>query len=242
MRWPMASPGSFRTRQSEKRAVKNASALRQLGATQQKLLRKLLSCPQGASVEELCKALGVTHNAVRQHLTALLAAGWVARGETRPSGGRPRACFVLLPAGRELFPRNYALIARGMIEHLYAHAGTAPVQDMLAEMGANLGAAAAARIATARGAEDATRLLAEQLDALGYEAQVSQRDGHGEVEAWNCVFHALAKAHPDVCRFDLAFMSAATGRPVQRTACMLHGQPACRFRLGAVPAKTVATK
>lgn len=212
--------------------MKHTSALRQLGGTQQKLLRKLLLSPQGATVEELCRAIGITHNAVRQHLTALMAQGLVARGESVPSGGRPRACFVLLPAGRELFPRNYALIAGGVLEYLYAHEGAQAVQAMLAEIGAELGRSAAERIAAATDPDEVTRLLAEQLDALGYEAQVVEAQGHAEVEAWNCVFHSLAKTHPDVCRFDLAFMSAATGRPVQRTQCMLHGAPACRFHVG----------
>lgn len=212
--------------------MRHTSALRQLGGTQQKLLRKLLLSPQGATVEELCRAIGITHNAVRQHLTALMAQGLVARGESVPSGGRPRACFVLLPAGRELFPRNYALIAGGVLEYLYAHEGAQAVQAMLAEMGAELGRGAAERIAAATDPDEVTRLLAEQLDALGYEAQVVEAQGHAEVEAWNCVFHSLAKTHPDVCRFDLAFMSAATGRPVQRTQCMLHGAPACRFHVG----------
>ena len=212
--------------------MRHTSALRQLGGTQQKLLRKLLLSPQGATVEELCRAIGITHNAVRQHLTALMAQGFVARGESIPSGGRPRACFVLLPAGRELFPRNYALIAGGVLEYLYAHEGVQAVQAMLAEMGAKLGRDAAERIAAATDSDEVTRLLAEQLDTLGYEAQVADVDGHPEVEAWNCVFHSLARTHPDVCSFDLAFMSAATGRPVQRTQCMLHGAPACRFRIG----------
>lgn len=218
--------------------MKHTSALRQLGGTQQKLLRKLLLSPQGATVEELCRAVGITHNAVRQHLTALMAQGLVARGESVPSGGRPRACFVLLPAGRELFPRNYALIAGGVLEYLYAHEGTQAVQAMLAEMGAKLGRDAAERIAAATDPDEVTRLLAEQLDTLGYEAQVVDAEGHAEVEAWNCVFHSLAKTHPDVCRFDLAFMSAATGRPVQRTQCMLHGAPACRFHVADAQAKT----
>lgn len=212
--------------------MKHASALRQLGMTQQKLLRWLLQSPQGATVEDLCRTLGVTHNAVRQHLNALMAAGFVARGKSMASGGRPRACFVLLAAGRELFPRNYALIADGMIEYLYAHAGTQAVQHLLSEMGARFGKDAATRLVTAADPEEATRLLAEQLDTLGYEAQVVEAEGHTEVEAWNCVFHSLARQHPDVCKFDLAFMGAATGRPVQRTQCMLHGAPACRFRLG----------
>ncbi|TAN08343.1 MAG: HTH domain-containing protein [Rhodanobacteraceae bacterium] len=220
--------------------MKRASALRQLGDTQQKLLRRLLLSPQGVTVEDLCKTLGVTHNAVRQHLAALMARGFIARGQSLPSGGRPRACFVLLPAGRELFPRNYALIAERMLEYLYAHAGTQAVQVMLADMGTRLGEDAAMRIATAADPEAATKLLAEQLDSLGYEAEVVEADGHTEVAAFNCVFHQLARAHPDVCRFDLAFMSAATGRPVQRTQCMLHGAPACRFRIGNGPAKTGA--
>ena len=221
--------------------MQRPGTLRQLGTTQQKLLRRLLLAPQGASVEDLCRTLGVTHNAVRQHLAALMAAGFVARGSSVQSGGRPRACYVLEEAGRELFPRNYALVARGMIEYLYAHAGTQAVQHMLAEMGSRLGEEAAARIGAAGDAQEVTRLLAEQLDTLGYEAQVVEADGHTEVEAWNCVFHSLARSHPDVCRFDLAFMGAATGRPVQRTQCMLHGSPACRFRIGAAPPRGISS-
>jgi len=217
--------------------MKHASALRQLGATQQKLLRQLLAAPQGATVETLCDALGVTHNAVRQHLTALIAAGFVERGSARPTGGRPQSRYVLLPAGRELFPRNYGLIATSVLERLYASSGKAAVQTLLVEIGRELGSAAAERINTADADETATA-LAEQLDALGYEAQAVQRDGETQVEAYNCVFHALAKAHPDICRFDLAFMEAATGRPVQHMECLLRGGHACRFRLGGTAGKS----
>lgn len=211
--------------------MKAVGALRQLGQTQQKLLRSLLAAPQGASVETLCLALGVTHNAVRQHLAALIAAGYVERGTARPTGGRPQARYLLLPAGRELFPRNYGLIATGILEHLYASAGKAAVQSLLATMGQELGSAAASRIDGEDDAAIAAR-LAEQLDALGYEASTVQRDGETQVEAWNCVFHTLARTHPDVCRFDLAFMEAATGRPIQHMECLLRGGHACRFRIG----------
>ncbi|GAB3787625.1 helix-turn-helix transcriptional regulator [Dyella agri] len=211
--------------------MKAASALRQLGQTQQKLLRALLAEPQGASVETLCQALCVTHNAVRQHLAALIAAGYVERGMALPSGGRPQARYLLLPAGRELFPRNYGLIATGILEHLYATAGKAGVQALLATIGQELGSAAASRVDGEDEAAIATR-LAEQLDALGYEASTVKRDGETQVEAYNCVFHTLARAHPDVCRFDLAFMEAATGRPIQHMECLLRGGHACRFRVG----------
>ncbi|HEU4665675.1 MAG TPA: helix-turn-helix domain-containing protein [Dokdonella sp.] len=211
--------------------MKPASALSQLGPTQQRVLRRLLLAPQGATVETLCEALGISHNAVRQHLTALIAAGYVERGTALPSGGRPQARYVLQAAGRELFPRNYGLVATSVLEHLYAASGKSAVQALLATIGRELGTAAAERIATADD-DDTARALAGQLDALGYEALAVRRDGETQVEAYNCVFHALAKAHPDVCRFDLAFMEAATGRPVQHLECLVRGGHACRFRLG----------
>jgi predicted ArsR family transcriptional regulator len=214
--------------------VKPAGTLRHLGATQQKVLRQLLLAPEGVTVERLCEALGVTHNAVRQHLTALLAAGYIERGMARPTGGRPQARYVLLPAGRELFPRNYALIANSVIERLYADGGKAGVQALLGDIGRELGAAAAERIA-AVGDDETAHALADQLDALGYEARAVRRDGETQVEAYNCVFHALAKAHPDICRFDLAFMEAATRRPIQHLECLVRGGQACRFRLGRAP-------
>lgn len=205
-------------------------ALREMGTTRHKLLRVLLAAPQGATVESLCEALHVSHNAVRQHLTALITAGYIERGTALPTGGRPQSRYVLRPAGRELFPRNYAVIATGVIEHLYASSGKSGVQAMLGEIGRSLGEAAAERIRTAD-PDTTAAALAEQLDALGYEAQAVQRDGETQIEAYNCVFHALARAHPDVCRFDLAFMEAATGHPVQHMECLLRGGQACRFRL-----------
>jgi len=211
--------------------LKLASALRQLGPTQQKLLRRLLVSPEGATVDALCDALHVTHNAIRQHLTALIASGYVERGSALPSGGRPQARYMLLPAGRDLFPRNYGLVATSVLERLYATAGKASVQAMLGDIGRELGAAAAERVSVA-GDDETARALADQLDALGYEAQAVKRDGEMQVEAYNCVFHALAKAHPDICRFDLAFMEAATGRSVHHLECLLRGGHACRFRLG----------
>ena len=207
------------------------SGLRRFGSTQQKLLRALLPAPQGLCVEALCQALRISHNAVRQHLTALLAAGVVAHGSARPSGGRPQARYLLTATGRELFPRNYGLIATKVLERLYTDAGPAQVQAMLVEMGRELGLAAAS-VASVEDDADAAVALAAQLDALGYEAQAARHGAEMQVEAYNCVFHALARAHPEVCRFDLAFMEAASGRPIQHLECLVRGGHACRFRLG----------
>jgi predicted ArsR family transcriptional regulator len=45
------------------------------------------------------------------------------------------------------------------------------------------------------------------------------------------VFHSLARRNADVCRFDIAFMEAATGRRIQRAECIVRGGYVCRCLL-----------
>lgn len=79
---------------------------------------------------------------------------------------------------------------------------------------------------------DACRRTAFTHDRLGYEAVATTRGGEPQVEASNCVFHALAQRNPDVCRFDLAFMEAATGRRIHHMECIVRGGQVCRFKVG----------
>src|SRR5688572_32517596 len=205
--------------------------LRHLGATQQALLRHMLQQPDGISVETLCERLRISHNAVRQHLTALTAKGWVERMAPRPTGGRPEARFHLTAEAHALFPRNYAQIAGALMEGVIARLGDEGAQDLLVGLGQGLGLAEPAPPPDAS-REDIAHALAQRLDQLGYEAVATQRGGQAQVEAYNCVFHALARAHPDVCRFDIAFMEAASGRRIHHMECMVRGGHVCRFRIG----------
>src|SRR3546814_14495702 len=68
---------------------------------------------------------------------------------------------------------------------------------------------------------------------------------HGDdwqVEAFNCVFHGLAKQHPQVCKFDLAYMEAASGRRIHHMECIVRGGHVCRFKLGPEPARDNASR
>lgn len=210
--------------------------LRRLGPTQQALLRHLLREPDGSNVEALCAALRISHNAVRQHLTALLARGWVERARPRATGGRPQARFRITASGQSLFPRNYAGIASALLDSLVERLGEASARALLVDLGHRLGSQDPIHDAT--GDAELAAALAERLDRAGYEAIATQRGGAAQVEAFNCVFHAMAKRHPDVCRFDLAFMEAASGRRIEHRECIVRGGHVCRFAL--LPAGTDA--
>ncbi|MEO5963439.1 MAG: hypothetical protein ABIO75_06990 [Thermomonas sp.] len=212
-----------------------AHGLAQFGDTQQRLLRQLLLARDGVGVEALCEQLRVTHNAVRQHLTTLSVRGLIERVEPVATGGRPQVRYALTGEGRELFPRNYGAIAAALISQLHTHMGEAEVGAMLQELGSTV--AATQTVIQAESGEALARALAQRLDALGYEAVPALHGDDWQVEAFNCVFHGLARQHSQVCKFDLAYMEAATGKRVHHMECIIRDGHVCRFKLGPEPAR-----
>jgi predicted ArsR family transcriptional regulator len=208
-----------------------AQGLARFGDTQKRLLRQLLLASDGCPVETLCERLRISHNAVRQHLTALLGQGYVERVQSRPTGGRPQARFALTAAGRELFPRNYGAIAGALLTHLHSRLGDSETGSLLQDLGASVAAAQPALQPEER-PDGVARALAERLDGLGYEAVAARHGEEWQVEAFNCVFHALAREHPQVCKFDIAYLEAASGHRIHHMECIVRGGHVCRFRIG----------
>lgn len=208
-----------------------AHGLARFGDTQQRLLRQLLLASDGCPVETLCERLRISHNAVRQHLTALTGHGYVERVESRPTGGRPQARFALTATGRELFPRNYGAIAGALLAQLHSRMGEAEVGSLLQDLGATVAATQPA-LQPGDGPDGMARALAQRLDGLGYEAVPARHGDDWQVEAFNCVFHALARQHPQVCKFDLAYLEGVSGRRIHHMECIVRGGHVCRFRIG----------
>ena len=209
-------------------------SLAQLGSTRQALLRQVLRRgPDGADVESLCTALRISHNAVRQHLTALSVAGFIEHAPPRPTGGRPQSRYRLTAAGHDLFPRNYGVIAGALLGAMADRMGGEATRGLLADLGGTLGRADP--IDPALPDAEIADALAERLQRAGYEAVPTSRGGQAQVEAFNCVFHAIARENRDVCRFDIAYMEAASGRRIQHAECIVRGGHVCRFLIGHAP-------
>ena len=110
-----------------------------LGLRQQQLLTLLLENKVGLTVENLSKGLGITDNAVRQHLTALERDGIVAKGEMQSTGGRPEQLFGLTKVGQELFPRHYSWFAELLISSVREEHGSEALRERLETMGRAVG-------------------------------------------------------------------------------------------------------
>jgi predicted ArsR family transcriptional regulator len=196
---------------------------------QRRLLSMLRQQPAGITVDRLAERLTVSRNAVRQHLTTLERDGFVVRGATRPTKGRPEQLYQLSDKGLEQFPRRYSWFADFLIQAVKRTGGATGLRQTMAEMGA----AAAAQIgsgSTADTLQGKVQNLAKVMTELGYEAEVAEDQAQPTIEACNCLYHHVAAAHPEVCEFDLALLRGVTGADVELDECMVRGGTVCRFR------------
>jgi predicted ArsR family transcriptional regulator len=194
---------------------------------QQGLLKLLLEHKEGLTMEELANALAVSKAAVHQHLSALERGGYVTMKGLRKTGGRPCQVYALTERGVNLFPKQYAWFSKLLLKQLLTQLGSAQVQSLLHLLGRETAASLRARL---EGKEACERLkeIVNIMQELGYEAELKGE----EVLARNCVYHDLAREHPEVCALDLGLLDGLVGEPVIQTECMLRGGTACRFCLG----------
>jgi predicted ArsR family transcriptional regulator len=198
----------------------SSTVLDQYGDTQRRLLEALLYHVTGRSADQLVQEVGVTANAVRQHLGALERDGLVTYDVAPAARGRPQHRYRLSERGREAFPRRYRQLAEAVLLELAAELDEPALARAMRRMGRRAAAVAAG---ADRASVPATARLMTQL---GYEAETRSAS---EIAARNCVFHQLAQRFPAVCEFDLGFMEATTGRRVEHRECMLRGGACCRF-------------
>jgi predicted ArsR family transcriptional regulator len=202
------------------------------GVRQQQLLTLLLQKKVGLTVENLSKSLGITDNAVRQHLVALERDGMVARGETQSTGGRPEQLYGLTAAGNELFPRHYSWFAELLINSLQEEQGTDALRKRLESLGTGIGRQIKTRLMAIEDKPGRIRALSGIMQELGYQSgwADSPNENLPMIEASNCVFHTLAQRYPEVCYFDLAMMAEVVGCEVIHDECMVRGGHLCRFK------------
>jgi predicted ArsR family transcriptional regulator len=190
------------------------------------LVRRLSKAPDGLTIDALAEAVGITRPAVRQHLAAIEAEGYVVLGEYRATGGRPVRAYQLTARGRELMPRRYSWFSGVLLASLLEEKGPEGMAAWLRAIADSLAVGFAPRMAGLAFPERIAE-AARVLDELAYDA--TARPEEGLIEATNCVYHELAATEPAVCQFDLAILERLTGGTVEHQECLVRGGGVCRF-------------
>jgi predicted ArsR family transcriptional regulator len=130
-----------------------------------------------------------------------------------------------------LFPRQYSWFAELLINSLREEKGADALRERLEGMGKAVGRQVAGRLAGVKDKRERIRAQAGIMRELGYQSgSIDPEEKWPAIEATNCVFHTLAKCHPEVCHFDLAMMSEVVGCNVVHDECMVRGGQVCRLK------------
>jgi DeoR family transcriptional regulator, suf operon transcriptional repressor len=202
------------------------------GNSQQQVLAQLLERKSGATLEELVNSVGLSRTAVNQHLMGLERDGYVRKAAPRKTGGRPQHIYVLTEEGTNQFPKQYSWFSKLLIETLREQVGEEQVGKYMYELGVKKSAMLIPRLVGKNRAERIAEIV-KIMNETGFSARTvspNDPDKLPRVECRNCVYHDLSKDYPEVCRFDIGFLSGLMGAEVEHQACMQRGSDTCRFR------------
>jgi DeoR family transcriptional regulator, suf operon transcriptional repressor len=202
------------------------------GDSQKQVLEQLLQHKSGATLDELVTAVSLSRTAVNQHLMTLERDGYVRKAAARKTGGRPVNVYVLTEDGTNLFPKQYSWFSKLLIQTLHQELGEERVNQYMYNLGVTASAALIPRLIGKNRTERIAEIVAI-MNETGFIARTTSPAGSDKlprVECRNCVYHDLSKDYPEVCRFDIGFLSGLMGAEIEHEACVQRGDDTCRFR------------
>jgi predicted ArsR family transcriptional regulator len=182
------------------------------------------------TVEELAEALGLTDNAVRNHLSSLERDGIVRQeGVRRGKGaGKPAVVYELHPDAEPLFSRAYQPVLAAVLDVLVDELPAERTAEILDEVGRRIGLSVGGRASGTL--SDRVATAAAALRALGGEVDVVIEDDRLMLRATGCPLSSTVSRRPETCRAVEALVSEVVGAPV-RECCVRGQRPRCCFRV-----------
>lgn len=202
-----------------------------LSENQQRILDFLLEKHEGATLEDLSDLLGITKTAVKEHVLKLLSRDYLAFSDSKGVVGRPKRRYHLTDAGMEVFPRQYSWLSMMLLELLAEDMGAAAVSKIMRSLADKIAVTMKSRFTNLPIGPKRFQEISNILNELGYRSSVKQSDLRKGVviEATNCVYHSVAKTHPELCQFDTRLIEKISGLSVKLEACIARGGSVCRF-------------
>lgn len=182
-----------------------------------------------ATIKELEDLLGVTTNAVRQHLTTLQGEGFIERHTVHAGVGRPHHAYFTTPKVQELFACQCDDLALTLLQEVFQLEGQERALVLLDRVGTRLASKYASTVRSSL-LQERVGELAGTLNGNGVLSDARMKDDNTfELRTYNCPFHELAQEHREICEMDTNMMSKVLGSDVNLSACMLDGHAGCTF-------------
>ena len=179
------------------------------------------------TVQDICSAVGVTANAVRQRLWRLVGNGFVERNLVRSGRGRPHYVYRVTEKGLRQLGDNYGDLAlilwreiRKIDDPEVRQAITTRVRDALVSRLGRFGEGML---------QDRMRRLGDSLVNRGYDVEVGAVGALPILRENSCPYQELAEEDRDICGLEREVFEKALGTEVRLTHCCLDGHHCCEF-------------
>jgi predicted ArsR family transcriptional regulator len=179
------------------------------------------------SAKEIADALGVTHNAVRAHLTGLRRAGLVREAGSRRGSSRPTVVYELAPRAESALSHAYVPFVAHLLRALGERMSTDELHGLMRMVGRSLAAEQSPLRGDLRRRVDAARALLTDLGAL---TEAEPADHGFVIRGYGCLLAEAVHGRPEVCRAMESLLAELLEVPVEE-CCERGERPRCCFRI-----------
>ena len=181
-----------------------------------------------ASAEAVAADLGVTPNAVRQHLTNLERDGYVTSQPERQRRGRPSLLFSLTDRADAAFPKRYGQLATMVLQEVLEMNGPEALDEIFKRI-AHRHADEIAPDLEGLDFDDKLNRVVEWIGRAGTLAEQTEVAEGVKVTIHNCPFRNTALKFPQVCSLTPHLISRLTGAAVSQSESIHRNDAYCSF-------------
>jgi predicted ArsR family transcriptional regulator len=181
-----------------------------------------------ASAETIASDLGVTPNAVRQHLTNLERDGFVISHPERRARGRPSLLFSLTERADSVFPKRYGQLATMVLQEIREMGGEEALDEIFARVAARHASAIEKDLDGLDFDQKLSRVVA-WIGRAGTLAEQTETEEGVKVTIHNCPFRNTALKFPQVCTITPHLLSQLLGGAVSQSDSIHRHDSYCSF-------------
>jgi|SRR5687767_1126869 len=174
---------------------------------------------------EIAERLGVTHNAVRTQLAALVQLGIIRKAGTQQRATRPATLYELAPRGEYLLSNAYLPLLAQLLQTLGEQLPGENLDNLMRTVGRNL---AAERPRTDGPLQRRVSAAVALLEDLGALTEAEPEDHGFIIRGYGCMLSEAVNGRPEVCRVMESLLQEFIGAPVEE-CCERTERPRCCF-------------
>jgi predicted ArsR family transcriptional regulator len=183
----------------------------------------------GFTANEIGAQVGLTHNAVRGHLTALQREGVIREAGRQRGVSRPAVVYEIVPEAEAIFSRAYIPFVAHLLRVLRERVPPAELDEIMHLVGRRF----ASEWPRLRGdLPQRVEAASALLEGLGALHTIEKLDGGLVIRGHACLLAAAVHGRPEVCRAIESLLAELIDAPV-RECCQRGERPRCCFEIGA---------